>query len=63
MLVYNDVEIKKWTVHTMAHSKQEDSYNCGVYCLMVCFDIQTKKTHAFTETNAYGSNNVMSNKH
>lgn len=44
MLVYNDVEIKKQTVHTMAHSKQEDSYNCGVYCRMVCFDVQTKKT-------------------
>lgn len=27
----------------MAHSKQEDSYNCGVYCLIVCFDVQTKK--------------------
>lgn len=43
MLVYNEVEIKEWTVHTMTHSKQEDSYNCGVYCLMVCFDVQTKK--------------------
>lgn len=36
-------KFKKWTVHTMAHSKQEDSYNCGVYCLIVCFDVQTKK--------------------
>uniref|UniRef100_A0A8W8JQL4 Uncharacterized protein n=1 Tax=Magallana gigas TaxID=29159 RepID=A0A8W8JQL4_MAGGI len=43
MLVYNDEEIKKWTVHTMACSKQEDSYNCGVCCLILCFDVQTKK--------------------
>ncbi|XP_061186221.1 uncharacterized protein LOC133194239 [Saccostrea echinata] len=34
MLTYNEVETRNWAVLTREHSKQTDSFNRGMYCLI-----------------------------
>ncbi|XP_056008435.1 uncharacterized protein LOC125666366 [Ostrea edulis] len=34
MIALNELDNMQWKVETREHSKQTDSFNCGVYCLM-----------------------------
>lgn len=36
MIAFNEPDTMQWKVETKEHSKQTDSFNCGVYCLLVC---------------------------
>lgn len=34
MIAFNEPDTMQWKVETKEHSKQTDSFNCGVYCLL-----------------------------
>lgn len=43
MIAFNEPDTMQWKVETKEHSKQTDSFNCGVYCLLVCLFFSKSK--------------------